>query len=47
MEHIESLQMVLKDLIIDTVLPNPTELLSIYGRVNEFFHSFSVNKSPI
>lgn len=33
MEHLESLTVVLKEILGDALMPNPSELLGIYGRV--------------
>lgn len=33
MEHFETLTHVLRDILGDVLLPNPVELLGIYGRV--------------
>ena len=39
MEHFETICEVLKDYLSDTILPNPVELLGIYGRVSSFLFS--------
>lgn len=47
MEHFTTICAVLEEYLSDTILPNPAELLSIYGRVIipsiELYHFFAFN----
>lgn len=44
MEHLESLEVVLSQILIDIPVPNTAELLGLYGRVCIQFY-YSISKS--